>query len=155
MLCMFASWGIVWHHASQTARYLFSSNLRWISFIKPSLNLPFSQLYRLLFESWSVSSSIPRQFKSIFCLYHNGGIVKKNVNSRQFFGVSVTPGCVTIIQRALYAKTSKMNCPFTSLGELLFNCPSWIFHLLYYNSRALLRYNDSSKISCTSRDFFL
>ena len=74
---MFASWGIVWHHASQTARYLFSSNLRWISFIKPSLNLPFSQLYRLLSESWSVSFSIPLQFKSIFCLHHNGGIIKK------------------------------------------------------------------------------
>ena len=42
-----------------------------------------------------------------------------------------------------------MNCPFTSLGELFFNCPSWIFHMLYYNSRALLRYNDSHKISCT------
>ena len=85
---MFASWGIVWHHASQTARYLFSSNLRWISFIKPSLNLPFSQLYRLLSESWSVSSSIFRQFKSIFCLHHNGGIVKKQMwiqdNSLEF-----------------------------------------------------------------------
>ena len=77
MLCMFTSWRIVWHHASQTAKYLFSSNLRWISFIKPSLNLPFSQLYRLLSESWSVSSSIPLQFKSIFCSHHNGGIIRK------------------------------------------------------------------------------
>ena len=56
MLCMFTSWRIVWHHASQTAKYLFSSNLGWISFIKPSLNLPFSHLYRLLSESWSVWS---------------------------------------------------------------------------------------------------
>ena len=76
-VCMFTSWGIVWHHASQTAKYLFSSNLRWISFIKPSLNLPFSHLYRLLSESWSVSSRIPLQFKSSFCSHHNGGIIKK------------------------------------------------------------------------------
>jgi len=47
-----------------------------------------------------------------------------------------------------------MNCAFTSLGGLLFNFPSWIFYMLYYNSRALLRYNDSSKISCTKPWFF-
>ena len=47
-----------------------------------------------------------------------------------------------------------MNCAFTSLGGLLFNCPSWIFYMLYYNSRALLRYNNSSKIPCTKPWFF-
>ena len=47
-----------------------------------------------------------------------------------------------------------MNCAFTSLGRLLFNCPSWIFYMLYYNSRALLRYNNSSKIPCTKPWFF-
>ena len=58
------------------------------------------------------------------------------------------------LKRAFYAKTSKMNCSFTSLGALLFNCPSWIFYMLYYNSRAFLRCNNSSKIPCTKPWFF-
>ena len=33
-----------------------------------------------------------------------------------------------------YAKTSKMNCAFTSLGALLFNCPSWIFFMRCNNT---------------------
>ena len=37
---------------------------------------------------------------------------------------------------------------------LPFNCSSWIFYMLYYNSRALLRYNNSSKIPCTKPWFF-
>ena len=48
-----------------------------------------------------------------------------------------------------------MNCAFTSLGGLLFNCPSWNFYMLYYNSRVFLRYNNSSKIPCTKPWFFL
>ena len=44
---------------------------------------------------------------------------------------------------AFYAKTSKVNFAFISLDGLLFNCPSWISYMLYYNSRALLRYNNS------------
>ena len=55
---------------------------------------------------------------------------------------------------AYYAKTSKVNFAFTSLDGLLFNCPSWIFHMMYCNSRALLRYNNSSKIACTKPWFF-
>ena len=47
-----------------------------------------------------------------------------------------------------------MNCAFTSLDGLLFNCPSWIFYMLYYNSRALLRLNNSSRIPCTKPRFF-
>ena len=42
-----------------------------------------------------------------------------------------------------------MNCAFTSLGRLIFNCPRWIFYMLYYHSTALLRFNNSSKIPCT------
>ena len=71
---------------------------------------------------------------------------------RQFHGVCVTRGCLTV--STFYAKTSKMNCAFTSLGALLFNCPSWIFYMLYYNSRVLLRYYNSSKIPCTKPWFF-
>ena len=44
---------------------------------------------------------------------------------------------------AFYAKTSKVNFAFISLDGLFFNCPSWIFYMLNYNSRALLRYNNS------------
>ena len=40
MLCMFTSWSIVWHHASQTAKYLFSSNLGWISLIYKAIIEP-------------------------------------------------------------------------------------------------------------------
>ena len=47
-----------------------------------------------------------------------------------------------------------MNCAFTSLGALLFNCPNWIFYMLYYNSRDLLWFNNSSKIPCTKPWFF-
>ena len=117
-----------------------------------SLRSPTIQLSNKSSHTRAIKDSINLsilQVKTIFL------ITTKNVNSRQFFGVCVTPGCVTIIQRAFYAKTSKMNCPFTSLGELLFSYPSWIFHVLYYNSRALLRYNDSYKIHVPSRDFFL
>ena len=37
-----------------------------------------------------------------------------------------TPGCMTV--STFYAKTSKMNCAFTSLSGFLFNCPSLIFY---------------------------
>ena len=47
-----------------------------------------------------------------------------------------------------------MNCTFTSLSALLFDWPSWIFYMLYYNSRAFLRYHNSSKIPCTKPRFF-
>ena len=47
-----------------------------------------------------------------------------------------------------------MNCAFTSLGALLFNCPSWIFYMLYYNSTDLLWFNNCSKIPCTKPCFF-
>ena len=109
-------------------------------------------------ENWSllklirsniIKGSLSRQqFLSLF-----SWSPRKNVNSRQFFGVCVTPGCVTI-STCILCKTSKMKCAFTSLGGLLFNCQSWIFHMLYYNSRTFLRYNDSSKISCTKPWFF-
>ena len=66
----------------------------------------------------------------------------------------VLPAVAWQFQRAFYAKTSKMNSTFASLGGLLFNCPSWIFYMLYYNSRALLRCNNSSKIPCTKPRFF-
>ena len=70
------------------------------------------------------------------------------------FSEFVLPPVAWRFQPAFYAKSSKMNCAFTSHGGLLFNCPSWIFYMLHYNSRALLRYNDSSKISCTKPWFF-
>ena len=46
-----------------------------------------------------------------------------------------------------------MNCAFTSLDRLFFNCPSWIFYMLYYKSGAFLRYNNSSKILRTKPCF--
>ena len=58
-------------------------------------------------------------------------------------------------QPSKYAKTSKMNCAFTSLDRLFFNCPSWIFYMLYYKSGAFLRYNNSSKILRTKPWFSL
>ena len=61
----------------------------------------------------------------------------------------MSPSYVTV--STFYAKTSKVNFAFTPLNGLLFNCPNWIFYMLYYNSRALLKYNDSSKIPCTKR----
>ena len=70
------------------------------------------------------------------------------------FSEFVLPPVAWRFQLAFYAKSSKMNCAFTSHGGLFFNCPSWIFYMLHYNSRALLRYNDSSKISCTKPWFF-
>ena len=79
-------------------------------------------------------------------------ITTKKCEWRQFFEFVLPPGYVTVL--TFYAKTSKMNCAFTSLGGLLFNCPSWIFYMMYYNSRALLRYNNSSKIPCTKPWFF-
>ena len=48
-----------------------------------------------------------------------------------------------------------MNCAFTSLDRLFFNCPSWIFYMLYYKSGAFLRYNNSSKILRTKPWFSL
>ena len=77
----------------------------------------------------------------------------KKCESRQLLEF-VLPAVAWGFSRAFYAKTSKINSSFASLGGLLFNCPSWIFYMLYYNSRALLRYNDSSKISCTKPWFF-
>ena len=117
-----------------------------------SLRPPTIQLSNQSSHSRAIKDSINLSILQVNTIFL---ITTKNVNSRQFFGVCVTPGCVTIIQRAFYAKTSKMNCAFTSLGELLFNCPSWIFHMLCYNSRALLGCNDSYKIHVPSRDFFL
>ena len=78
---------------------------------------------------------------------------RKNL-SQDRFSEFVLPSVAWRFQRTFYAKTSKMNCAFTSLSGLLFNCPSWIFYMLYYNSRALLGLNNSSKIPCTKPWFF-
>ena len=59
-------------------------------------------------------------------------ITTKKCEWRQFFEFVLPPGYVTVL--TFYAKTSKINCAFTSLGGLLFNCPSWIFYMLYYNN---------------------
>ena len=46
-----------------------------------------------------------------------------------------------------------MNWVFTSLSGLLFNCPSWIFYMLYCNSGAFLRLIILLKFYVPSRDF--
>ena len=80
-------------------------------------------------------------------------ITTKNVSEDNFLEF-VLPAVAWRFQRAFYAKTSKMNCTFTSLDALLFNSPSWIFYMLYCNSRVLQRYNNSSKIPCIKSWFF-
>ena len=110
-------------------------------------------------ENWSllklirsniIKGSLSRQqFLSLF-----SWSPRKNVNSRQFFFSLCYPRLRDDFNVHFYAKASKMNCAFTSLGGLLFDCPSWIFRMLHYNSRDLLTYNDASKISCTKPWFF-
>ena len=98
----------------------FAMNIFYKAIIEPPIFPSLPTSFRIVISFVSYSSSVQKQFLLASQWRNN----KKNVNSRQFFGVCVTPGCVTIIQRAFYAKTSKMNCPFTSLGGFLFNCPS-------------------------------
>ena len=79
---------------------------------------------------------------------------RKNVSQDKFLKF-VLPSIAWRFYCEFYAKTSKINCAFTSPGGLLFNCHSWIFYMLYYNSRAFLWFNNSSKIPCAKPWFFL
>ena len=68
-------------------------------------------------------------------------------------GVCVTRGCVTVLT-CILCKNIENELRVYLSRRVAFNCPSWIFYMLYYNSRALLRFNNSTKIPCTKPLFY-